>query len=151
MQCSLVGRLVEIVQPIPAGLPCSPRASKPSGGLSKVDELKNQHRRFAMKYRTPCPTCGAPVSVWRIMSAPTPFGYKCSKCGKKFCARGWAWITVVVALLAIGCLGWSLNYLMDTNRLSASNAFIIFLIVFVVGEITYSFLVINKSTLVAIK
>ena len=102
-----------------------------------------------MRYQAPCPTCGQPISVWRIIVAATPLNYKCAKCGEKFYAKDWTLISIAGGLLLVGFLGWILNYGMETKRVSPPLAFAVFVGVFAAAEIVHSFLVINKAQLAA--
>ena len=100
-----------------------------------------------MKYSTPCPACGEPVTLGRIMATPTPWHLKCSKCKSRLVVRWQTPIVVsemVLAGLIIALLRWG------PGVISLGNRALIVLIALLVGlllEVTFGLWVTTKDNL----
>ena len=85
-----------------------------------------------MKYSTPCPACGEPVTLGRIIVAPTPWHLKCSKCKSRLVVR---WQTPIVVSVFIGTLAGLIIALLrwGPGVISLGNRALIVLIALLVG------------------
>jgi len=54
-----------------------------------------------MKLSTVCPACSQPVTIWRVMSAPTPWHLRCGNCHVRLRAPGLT-VPALVAEVVIG-------------------------------------------------
>ena len=102
-----------------------------------------------MKKTTNCPACEQPVSVWRIMSAPTPLHLSCSSCKTKVRPRGWIVPTLIFALVVGIALGLSLTQLYRDDHLPLIGAIAIAVGILVIIEFGLSLLICNKAALEA--
>jgi len=59
-----------------------------------------------MKVQTSCPACDKPITVWRVMAAPTPWHLKCGSCHARLRAIGLTAPALVVAVLVGLPLAW---------------------------------------------
>jgi hypothetical protein len=106
-----------------------------------------------MKFSTECPNeeCKAPLTLWRVMAAPTPFHVKCKRCNAKIRAGGIAWPSIAVSLVLIIGLVVGSQRLQAAGELSRRNGVLLLLGLGFVFELLVSLLVVNKAKLTANK
>ena len=56
-----------------------------------------------MKTSAPCPVCKKPISVWRVMMAPTPLHLRCPTCLRPLRAKNLT-LPFVIGGIAIGVI-----------------------------------------------
>ena len=96
-----------------------------------------------MKYSTPCPACGEPVTLGRIIVAPTPWHLKCSKCKSRLVVRWQTPIVVSVIVLA----GLIIAFLWGPGVISLGNRALIALLVWLLLEGTFGLWVTTTDSL----
>src|SRR5690349_17465671 len=100
-----------------------------------------------MKWTTECPGCKAPLTVWRVMAAPTPFHVKCKKCDARLRTGGVTWPSVAIALLLVLGLAYGSQRLEAGGALTRRNAVILLFGLGAIFELVVSLLVVNRGTL----
>ena len=102
-----------------------------------------------MKTTATCPSCEQSISIWRIMSAPTPVHLFCPSCKAKVRPKGWTIPSLIIALAIGFALGFSLSQFYRDDQLSILGAIAIAVGVLIVVEFIWGFLICNKATLEA--
>jgi hypothetical protein len=98
-----------------------------------------------MKTKTACPSCGDMISIWRIMSAPTPFHLSCGSCKRNVRVQGWTIPGLIIAVILGAILSVWIFIIADIPLFLGIG---LFLIAAVVLEVTVGLLIINYGTLV---
>jgi hypothetical protein len=100
-----------------------------------------------MKLSTLCPACGQPVTIWRVMSAPTPWHLRCGGCHVRLRAPG----LTVPALVAAVVIGVPLGVFAQPMLAAGERREGILLIIAAVAvfELIVSFVLVNRVKLVA--
>jgi len=97
-----------------------------------------------MKFKTPCPTCGEPITFKRVITAPHPWALKCPYCKSKFKAKNHA--AFVISYLTIITLG---AILMGSLCLSDLITFwqmvAMYLILGLLLELSFSVWIVNRG------
>ncbi|NQT73204.1 MAG: hypothetical protein HQ553_10640 [Chloroflexi bacterium] len=102
-----------------------------------------------MKTTATCPACEQPISIWRIVSAPTPIHLSCSSCKTKIRPKGWTILSLITALAIGFALGFSLSRFYRDDQLSILGAIAIAVGVLIVVEFIWGLLICNRATLEA--
>ena len=103
-----------------------------------------------MKYSTPCPACGEPVTLGRIIAAPTPWHLKCSKCKSRLVVRWQTPIVVSEVAYAVASAGLIIAFRWGPGVISLENRALIILIVllfWLLLEVTFGLWVTTKDSL----
>jgi len=100
-----------------------------------------------MKLETPCPACDKPVSMWRVMAAPTPWHVRCGACKASLRPVGATVPALIVAVVA------GLAFTLATRPLVAAGEYRRTLLwgaaTIVILELVLSFIIINWTKLEA--
>jgi hypothetical protein len=98
-----------------------------------------------MKTATSCPACSKPVTLWRVMAAPTPWHLKCGACDARLRVVGLTGPAVAVAVAIALPLGWYAQAMVATGQ--TRSALVIAVGAIVIFELLMSIVLVNSATL----
>lgn len=102
-----------------------------------------------MRTTTTCPACEQPVSLWRIMSAPTPVHLYCPSCKTRIRPKGWTIPSIIFAVVMGLVIGFILSHLYRDDQISAVVAISIAVGSILLLELGWCLFICNKATLIA--
>ena len=109
-----------------------------------------------MKTKTPCPVCKQPVTIGTIIGATTPTRIRCKNCKSRLQPGQGALPVLMIIMVIAGFIGFWLGFVLTFQYLDGQIALfdmllillIVVLPLIIIGELTFSLLVCNKSGLI---
>lgn len=98
-------------------------------------------RERPMKTATPCPSCRQPITLGRVLRAPTPFHLSCSGCGARLRVRGTVTPAALVIAILLGLV------LADVLRTHGMRALVPTIVIVLVAELVAGLVVLNVGQL----